>query len=343
MRKKHIRCLNCKSLKTRRNGKKKLKMRLIQRFYCLDCRKSFVIRLNKKSRITFHKKVEITRRHLEGRSSIRIIARHTGHSTKTICNSIKEITSQCVGASWIAKNLSPQWSGYLALDGKMIRVWDWAAKHFRYSKQEKRWLHKMSLLIALDLGTLDIPIHHLGSEETTIDLVLMLKELKKIGYPLKGYITDGNEDIKKAVEMVFGKIPRQLCIRHYLQNLRDKLKENKLSNQQYQDVCQTLLNGNRPRSFKVPNDLFTYRKIRNLPATNQQIENLIRYFNLRLKTINQFQDWKTAKHYLNALILSRRFTKFTDCRDKTKNHKAPLQLAGCDIKNLNYLFLKNNT
>jgi hypothetical protein len=35
----------------------------------------------------------------------------------------------------------------------------------------------------------------------------------------------------------------------------------------------------------------------------------------------------------------RRFTAFTDCRDKAKNHKAPLTIAGCDVKGLDYLSL----
>lgn len=340
--KRKVRCVYCGLLETERHGKLKTQLGNLQRFLCKSCKKSFVLKKNKHCRISFSKKVDITRKHLEGRTSMRTLSRHTGYSKQTVLKSIHQITAQCISASWIAKNLSPKWSGYLALDGKMIRVWDWAAKHFRYTKAEKRWLHKMSLLIALDLGTLDIPIHHLGSEETTIDLVLMLRELKEIGYPLKGYVTDGNEDIKKAVKLVFGNVPRQLCTRHYLQNLKIKLKGGKISNFQYDDACHALLNGAKPKLLKVHDDLFTYREIKGLPHTNQQIENFIRFLNLRLKTINQFHDWRTAKNYCDTLILSRRFTPFTDCRDKTKNHKAPLELAGCDIKNIDYLVTKTH-
>jgi hypothetical protein len=323
-----------------RDGKRKLKSGFVEKFYCQDCRKYFTFRLNKKAQIGFREKVDITRTHLEGRTSIRTIARHTGHSKTTVSKVVAEVTSQCVSAAFIARNLHPQWSGYLALDGKMIRVWDWAAKHFRYTKQEKRWLHKMSLLIALDLGTLDIPAHHLGDEETAIDLVMFLRSLRDVGYPLKGYISDGNEDIERAVRRVFGVVPHQLCIRHYLENLRGKRGEGKIADFQYRDACQALLQGARPKYLKVPDDLFTYREVKQLPSTNQQIENLNRYLMLRLKTIGQFQSFPSARDYCNALTLMRRFIAFTDCRNKTKNHKAPLELAGCNVKGLDYLDLQ---
>lgn len=343
MTKKHVRCIQCGSLNTKRNGTRKTKSGRTKRFMCLECKHSFNLRLQLGKNLSHRVKVDLARRNLEGRTSIRTIARHTGYSKTTVCKAIHDITKQCVGSAWIAKELQPKWGGYLALDGKMIRVWDWSAKYFRYNKEERRWLHKMSLLIALDLETLDIPTHHLGDEETTIDLVLMLRELKDMNYPLKGYVTDGNEDIKKAVELVFGKdIPRQLCTIHYLRNLNKKLNKGDITNIQYRDVKQNLHKGLRPKLLKVPDDLFTYQTIKCLPWSNQQIENLIRYFNLRLKTLNQFHDLKYAKSYLNTLTLMRRFTRFTDCSNKDKNLHAPLELAGCDITNIDYLRLKSN-
>jgi hypothetical protein len=316
-----------------------LKKGFVEKFYCQKCKKYFTFRIEPNSQIGFREKVEITRTHLEGRTSIRTIARHTGRSKTTVSKVIGEVTRQCVSAAWIAKNLNPKWSGYLALDGKMIRVWDWAAKHFRYTKQQRRWLHKMSLLVALDLGTLDVPCHHLGDEETTFDLVMFLRSLKEMNYPLKGYISDGNKDIEKAVSMVFGKVPHQLCIRHYLENLRVKLGKNEVTEKQYRDACVSLLNDAKPKLIRVPKELFTYREVKQLPTTNQQIENLNRYFMLRLKTLGQFHSFPSAKAYCNTLSLMRRFTPFTDCRDKSKNHKAPLEIAGCDVKELDYLNL----
>lgn len=343
--KKHQRCIFCASLNTRRNGYVvRAKREPLVRFRCFDCRKSFTLGIEKGLGISRKEQVNIARANLEGRTSMRTLAKHTGHSKTTICSVIHRVTKECVSAAWIARELKPKWGGYLALDGKIIRVWDWAAKLFHYTKAQRRWLHKMSLLIALDLKTLDVPNHHLGDEETTFDLVLMLRELKAMNYPLKGYISDGNEDIERAVKLAFGEgIPHQLCVRHYLENLKVRLREGKITESQFQDATEALQNGAKPRLLPVPSDLFTYRAISELPSTNQQLENLIRFFNLRLKTLNQFHDWKTARDYCNALTLMRRFTKFTDCRDKTKNHHAPLELAKADISGLDYLDLRKHS
>lgn len=339
MKKRNVRCKKCGSLSTLRNGHRKLQKEFVERFYCQDCRGYFTLRINLNSRLGFADKVRIARIHLEGRTSIRTIARHHNHSKTTVSAAIRDVTCQCVLPEFIAQHFKPKWSGYLALDGKMIRVWDWAAKHFRYDKKERRYLHKMSLLLALDLGTLDIPDHHLGDEETAIDLIMFLQSLKRLGYPLRGYISDGNQDIVKAVEMTFGQVPHQLCIRHYLQGLKDKFWSGEIAEFQYRDACQAILSGARPKYLKVPDELFTYRKVKQLPPTNQQMENLIRYFSLRLKTLGQFQSFQSARDYCNILTLMRRFTAFTDCRDKARNHKSPLELALCDVKGLDYLTL----
>ena len=339
MKKRHVCCPKCKSVKTVRNGKRKLKKRLIQRFLCRHCRYSFSLRHLSRSRVSYHQRVKLTRLHLEGRTSIRTLSRHSGYSTKTITESIHTITKQCVSAAWIAKHLKPKWSGYLALDGKTIRVWDWAAKHFHYTKEERRWLHKMTLLVALDLETLDIPTHHLGEEETAIDLVMFLKNLRNSGYHLKGYVSDGNLDIPRAVRHVFGSgIPHQLCVRHFLQGLRVKLRNNSISHLDYQDACHHILTGKKPHFLKVPKTLFTYQNEPSLPRTNQACENLLRFLSLRLKTLGQFKKWQYAADYYNALILMRRFTPFTDRKEKP-NGLAPLELAGCDLTNHDYFKL----
>lgn len=62
--------------------------------------------------------------------------------------------------------------------------------------------------------------------------------------------------------------------------------------------------------------------------------NLIEGFNsttleIRLSSIRGFEKTKTAENYINALILKRRFQKFTDCKGKFKplNGTSPLQIA----------------
>jgi hypothetical protein len=80
-----------------------------------------------------------------------------------------------------------------------------------------------------------------------------------------------------------------------------------------------------------------------LPHTSNDAENLFRQLMLRLRTIGRFAHYRYARDYLNAWALWRRFTPFTDCRGsrKSRNHKAPLELAGCEISNIDFLRLTN--
>lgn len=68
----------------------------------------------------------------------------------------------------------------------------------------------------------------------------------------------------------------------------------------------------------------------NLPSTT----NLIEGFNstaleIRFSSIRGFEKEESARHYINALILKRRFQKFKDCKKKFKflNGKSPLEIA----------------
>lgn len=316
--KKHVRCSWCLSLKTKRNGLRIIRKRRIQKFRCLTCNHIFSKRINK-GVLTKGDKINIVKKHLECRTSIRQIVRDTGLAKQTITNAIKEITKDCIDSVEIARKLNPQWGGYLAVDGSCIRVYDWSAKHFHYSKEQKRLLHKLVWIVALDLETLDIVHQHLAEEETMIDLIIFYRTIKEMGYPLKGLVSDGNKDIPRAARMVFKtNFAHQICITHYLKNLRLKLQAEAINEKQYDRFRKAILTGKHLPG--LPYEIFTYKTIKQLPKTNQQIENLFKQVKLRIKSIGQFHSYQTASNYLKAWTLFRRFTKFTDCRDKNKNH-----------------------
>jgi len=336
---KHVKCSWCLSVKTKRNGKRIIRNRQIQRFLCLDCGHSFTKRINK-GILTKGEKINITHTHLAGRTSIRQIVRDTGFAKQTIQNAIHETVKECANSLWVAEHLNPSWGNYLAIDGTYIRVWDWSARYFRYSKEQKRRLHKLVWLVALDLETLDIVHHHLGDEETMIDLTMFYEQIKENGYDLKGLVSDGNTDIIRSARNVFGNdVAHQSCISHFLKNLRVKLSQELITEEDFIKFTKTIKSGREIEG--LPKELFTY-KTTSLPKTNQQIENLFRQAKLRVRSIGQFHSHQTAEDYLNAWTLFRRFTKFTDCKDRSKNKKAPLELAGVNINGLNYLDLKSN-
>lgn len=339
--KRHCRCIHCGSLRTTRVGKLLRKSQgPLQRFRCWSCRKSFTLGTVHGAKISLTQKVKLAKTHLEGRTSIRQLVRDTSHGKQTIQNAIHEVVANCVDSHWVASNLRPNWSGYLAVDGTTVRVWDWAAHKIHYTKRERRYLHKLVWLVALDLGTLDIVHHHLGQEETMIDLVLFYRQLKTNGYQLKGLVSDGNPDIRRAALMVYqSPFAYQHCQRHFLEGLKVKVRQGELKDSTYLSYYHAIKQGTPLPG--LPKALFTYQLVPQLPTTNQQIENLFRQLKLRTRSIGQFRSWQTASNYLNAWSLCRRFTPFTDCRDKNKNKRAPLTLAGCDISKLNYLQLKS--
>lgn len=338
--KKHVKCLWCFSLRTQRWGKRKIRKRIIQKFKCLNCNHIFSKRITK-GVLTKGEKINITLNHLEDRTSIRQLVRNTGLAKQTVQNAIHETVENCVDSAWIAKTLNPKWGGYLAVDGSYIRVYDWSAKYFPYSKNQRRFLHKLVWLVALDLETLDIVHHYLAEEETMIDLILFYRQIKDNGYKLNGLVSDGNPDIPRAARMVFkNNFKHQLCIRHFLENLRVKLQSNNITQKQYERFCKAVHTGKD--TYGLPKELFAYQNCSQLPRTNQQIENLFRQSRLRTRSIGQFHSYQTAFNYLNAWTLFRRFTPFTDNRNKERNHQAPLQLAKCDITNMNYLKPKTN-
>lgn len=70
----------------------------------------------------------------------------------------------------------------------------------------------------------------------------------------------------------------------------------------------------------------------NIPATTNLIEGYNSHLELRLASIRGFESILTAKNYINALILKKRFTKFSCCKKTFKhfNGKTPLECAGVD-------------
>lgn len=323
--------------------------------------------------------LQITRESLE-RSSVRILARRFHKSKNTILKIIHRVASTLIDSVSVQKKFLPSWSGILVFDGKVVRVYDWLTTKLKpssLSEDERRWMHKMRWLVGIDFGTGDLPHYDLAGSESKIELVMYFKTLKSIGYPLKAVVCDGNPDIPMAVHFVFGKdTVIQLCTRHFIEGLKRLLPEEERPDVrakleklilfiQHVIESDTIENAEKylqklklySSTFRHPIKshaikLFKHHKQElcahflhpelGLPHTSNDAENLIRQLNQRLKILGRFFHRHYAKDYLNAWALLRRFTKFTDCRGQRKNRngKAPLELAGCEIKNIDPLKLK---
>lgn len=68
----------------------------------------------------------------------------------------------------------------------------------------------------------------------------------------------------------------------------------------------------------------------NIPRTTNLQEGYHSHWELRLASIRGFETTETAKHYLNALVLKKRFSVLVSCRKKFKhlNGKSPLEHSG---------------
>ncbi len=294
---------------------------------------------------------------------------------------IHHVMSNLATSQTIVKLFRPLWSGVLVFDGKVIRVFDENASRLdkmRFTENELRYMHKRRWLCGIDYVTGDLPHYALHEAESKIDLVLYFRELKSFQYPLKALICDGNPEIPYAVKHVFGEtIIIQRCTRHFLEDLRRMLpsKEESTQNrllcenvirliklvieadninhaQTQHTLLMQLTKRKRNMTVRAMMQLFEESKDAlcahlihpelSLPHTSNDIENLFRQLNLRLKSIGRFFHQRYAMDYLNAWALLRRFTPFTDCRKPRhcRNGKSPLELAGTYTRGIDPLKLK---
>jgi len=70
----------------------------------------------------------------------------------------------------------------------------------------------------------NLPVGLLTKEELEIYWILILDGLKKINYPFKGVVSDGDPKIRGAIKKVIPNIPFQMCVKHYEDYLKFVLK-----------------------------------------------------------------------------------------------------------------------
>jgi len=85
--------------------------------------------------------------------------------------------------------------------------------------------------------------------------------------------------------------------------------------------------------------LLTHQKDEKIKKTNNIAENINRRLMIRLKTIESFKNFNSAKNYLNLYKNYLRFKPYTDCKgnNKNKNGKSPLEVCGVVLKSKDWL------
>lgn len=241
----------------------------------------------------------------------------------------------------ITRNYCNKFCGILLVDGKYIKV--------------KGYDRKIPVIYGIDYLTHDVVHFVFGPSENYSLLLKFFSSLKLANYPLQAIISDDNQNTPQACLKVYPTAIWQLCQNHYKHNLRitlnlnndptykpfmneiETLFSNKISPEDFKsraskiynkysntdDLCKKVMLDIARRS----GDLLAYLKLSHVPRTNNLIESFNSHLQGRLKTIKGFQNFKTAKLWLNAYFLKRRLKPFTDCTKQFKklNGKCSLQ------------------
>jgi len=244
----------------------------------------------------------------------------------------------------ITKKYCTYSKGILIVDGKYIKV--------------RGYKQKIPLVYGIDYLTHDIVFGILSSAEDIKTFVTFFKTLQSLDYPLRIVVADDRSSLFLALKQIYPDIPLQLCLNHYVENIRSHLhtrtdtahihffnslkkyifdeyeNEEKLKEALWyvldkhaknNIVRQTILK----EIYRRRKELFAYKKVEGSPNNTNLIELFNSHFNSRLKSLKGFKTKEHAQLWLNALLLRRRTKSFTDCDTKFKhlNGKCSLQLS----------------
>lgn len=235
-------------------------------------------------------------------------------------------------------------SGILIIDGKYIKV--------------RGFKTRIPFIYAMDYETHDILFGVLAPAEDTRAFLKCFRTLKDLGYPLQIVVADDRAGLPKALKRVFPDVPLQLCLNHYIENIRkllhirtdpthhhffNSLKKHVFDDYQNDETLDDALHhvltqrcGNDTLRQDIlmeihrrRKQLFVYPTIFNCPNNTNLIELFNSHFNARLKSLKGFKTFKHATLWLNGLLIRRRTKPFTDCSPKFKhlNGRCSLELS----------------
>lgn len=237
-----------------------------------------------------------------------------------------------------------KYSGILIIDGKFVKI--------------RGYRHKIPFIYSIDYLTHDIPIILLSPAENEPSFLKLSQYLKNCNYPLKIVVCDDRSTLQTALKQYFPNVPIQLCLNHYVENIR-RILHLRTNNQHYPffyDLIEIIFNNYVNEEQLLKNldnlttkwqnqeleycniitdiylrrqELFAYAKVPNCPNNTNLIELYNSHLNGRLKTIKGFESFSTAQRWLNAYTIRRRTKQLTDCEGRFKhlNGKNTLQLT----------------
>lgn len=302
----HPKCPYCRSPKTIKHGGR--------RRLCKRCSRSFILRrrdVRDRAAIDGYVKDRSTYERLGVRWKV-----HRSTAYRRVQRALKRKSSLLERTK---RNIH-LCDGVLILDGKHLRV------------RGKLWM----LFVAWDRG-FKKPVHFIlkqGGEGDT-PYWRLLVDLKRLGYPFKGFVSDGVRSLKELLAELYPDLPHQRCTVHVFLAARGKLAKGRKTSERSKDFIELLriilwsrtLSEARRRTEKLwrlkgltrserhaleyiwptLSQCFMCRDTRfrhlKLPRSSNAIENVIGQVEARLKTRRGIKSEASMELLVNELLL----------------------------------------
>jgi hypothetical protein len=327
----------------------------VQRFQCTKCLRRFTEDL--KSGI--EKKFEAAELYFDREASFRGVGRALGIKPHTALAWVNDLGVRCKSFTEVAKELCPQWDGWLFADGKAITV--------------KGVEH--ALLLTADAVTQDIPTACLAPAEDFHHWQTVLQEVRDdLRFPLKGLILDGDPGLVAAAQIVFPSSSLQLCLLHAFRAWERYFKYQYKGSGRAVVSCATLVAeilsartiehkqealshweekrpafircGLRKEVERLEAHLpfyFAFLDHPGMPETNNIMEGIIRQLSRKIHDTDGYERVDNAWNSLRLLIMRYRLHSFECSRIKGHNGLSPLELAGVHTKGIRWIEFSQRT
>lgn len=280
---------------------------------------------------------------MEG-TPIRKLANQLDSSKSTVQRTISSTLKKVPNSNHISELVCKHFCGVLLVDGKYVHV--------------KGFEKKIAFLWCLDYQSHDVVINKLASSENYQAYLDFFRQLKSVNYPLNTIICDENESLMMAASYHYPKVKIQLCLNHIKEGIRRDLQSRTNAEHehfvkqieylfrqrdiyQYSKYASKLVkeHGTDNRYSNILKGLARKHELlirhlvdRDVPATNNLIESFNSHLEARVRSIKGFESYTSAELWLNAYVMNRRLTKFTDCEGKFKylNGKCSLSFTAKD-------------
>ena len=238
----------------------------------------------------------------------------------------------------------PGWSGHLQIDGKYILV-------------DKNWV---VLLIAVDIGTLDIPVSVICYDENKTPFRFVINALLKLPYPFKSLTTDLGKGFVNESKRLLPGIPHQICTIHLQRYLDQKVpkrpRQNKEIILEFREMVQHLLQAKNQANYerklsefkvhghkgaeihsgcqtiykavlKYQNSLKQHYKDDDIHNNSNTVECVISHLSNKIYQAKRFESLLGAYYTTTFSMIYWRLHQFTSSRFSQRNGKSPLLLA----------------